>query len=132
VAPPRSASSRSQTEAATEQQQTAREGEAERVEEEMIEEETAEERRQREEARAEQLKSVPEGAQAPLERTTRGGETAFKRDHLLANARALTEHEEHVLVGALHGDDREYLTATEAQRAADDFLDREDLTGQGY
>lgn len=83
-------------------------------------EETAEAKRELEKAAG--LKSVPEGALPPTEKTTRSGETVFTREWLIANAQNVLGHDSHVVVGALHGDDREYLSVKEATQAVDAWL----------
>jgi hypothetical protein len=67
----------------------------------------------------------------PLERETSSGETEFQRDYLIANALPLTGLEPHVLVGALHGSDQEFLTAEQAKEIAQKWLDSEVAPSEG-
>lgn len=93
-----------------------------RVAAQQIEDEAgAAEVRERAAERAAVLKSVPEGALAPTEKQTRGGETAYQREWLIANAQNMVGRDGHVVVGALHGDTREYLTVKEVQKAIQDW-----------
>lgn len=105
-----------------ESEAAAREGEAEQVEEQMAEEESAAVKREAQAQRAAQLKSVPEGALAPTEKTTRSGETQFQRDRLIREAQPLLGYDSHVVVGALHGDSREYLTVDQAKSRIEEWL----------
>lgn len=108
--------------AAAERAEAARAEGAERVEEQQEDEEVAAARRERESEQASQLKSVPDGALPPTERTKRNGDTSYQRDWLIANAQPVLGHDAHVVVGALHGDDREYLTVAEATKQIETWL----------
>lgn len=97
------------------------------VEREIAEEQNeleaeAADKRARQQEQAGELKSVPDGALPPTEKTTRSGETAFARQWLIDNAQNVLGCDGHVVVGALHGDDREYLTVKEAEKAIDSWL----------
>jgi hypothetical protein len=82
----------------------------------------AADKRARQQEQAAELKSVPEGALAPTEKTTRSGETTFARQWLIDNAQNVLGYDGHVVVGALHGDDREYLTVKETTKAIESWL----------
>lgn len=104
-------------------------GDAERelVEEQAAAAETAEERRTRQAERAQELKSVPDGAQAPTEKSTRGGDTTFARSRFLdpVEGPALTGHPHHVIVGALHLDDQEYQSVEDVQKKIETWIGTE-------
>lgn len=93
------------------------------AEEQAQEEETAAAKRERQQERAADLRSVPEGALPPTEKTTRGGDSQFARQWLIDNSQNMLGCDSHVVVGALHGDDREYLTVKEATKAIEQWLD---------
>lgn len=118
-----------QAQAAAEQQREDRADEAEAAEDQAETAAEAEERRERERERASGLKSVPEGAGPPTEKTTRAGDTQFARDRLIAEGAALTGYEPHVLAGALHEVDKEYLTVAEANKLVEQWLQRPALMG---
>lgn len=120
-------------EAATEAELHAR-GDAEReaVQEQTEAVQTAEERREAQQERASTLKSVPEGALPPSEKTTKGGETTFARARFLDpyEGPALTGHEAHVIAGALHLDDAEYLSVADVQQKVETWLATPVTTGE--
>lgn len=118
----------------------AERGDAERdlVEEQTEAAETAEQKRERQSARAQELRSVPEGAAAPTEKTARGGDTQFSRSRFLdpAEGPALTGYAHHVIAGALHLDDAEYQSVESVQGKVEAWLQTEvgvpaDGTDQG-
>lgn len=97
---------------------------AEKVEEQQAEEATAQERRARQVERAESLKSVPEGAAAPNEKSTRSGETAFRQEWLVENAYNVLDVPPFEVVGAFYGWGQEYVTVAEAKQKIEEYRAR--------
>jgi hypothetical protein len=64
-------------------------------------------------------------AATPSQQEGAGGETAYSQERLIEEATSFLGHPTHVVAGALHGVDQEYLTIKEATKLVDDFLKRE-------
>lgn len=92
---------------------------AERQEREAEDAQRAEERRE-----AERDKRADKDGAPPGELEKKGGRTApqYSRERLIEAAGELFGVPHHALVGALHSDEREYLTVDEARAALDAYL----------
>lgn len=90
----------------------------------QAEAEQAEERRARQVEKAEALKSVPEGAAAPNEKSARSGDTAFRQDWLVENAYNVLGVPPFEVVGAFYGWGQEYVTVSEAQKKIEEYRAR--------
>lgn len=131
MSPPRSkpvAEERAGEDGAAVEQQEAAAAEREAVDEAVAEEAQAAERREAQSDKAAELKSVPEGALAPLEKLGQDGTVSYAHDYLIAHALELTGHPSHVMVGALYGSTKEYISAADATKLADTWLDTEITT----
>lgn len=125
MAPPRAKTPDAET--STEAELSEREAEAEVQDEEQAEAAKAAAKREREQEKAAELKSVPEGALPPTEKQVRG-ETAFARQWLIDHAEDVLGHPAHVVAGALHFVEDEYLTTKEATKLIDSWLESPDTT----
>jgi hypothetical protein len=88
-------------------------------------EETAAEAQLQDQEDEAETEAVAEDAGTPSQQTASGGETGYSHERLIAEAQSFLGHPPHVVAGALHGVDQEYLTIKEAESAVDSFLKRE-------
>jgi hypothetical protein len=95
---------------------------AEAVEMLQEEEESAAEKRGRQAERAADRKGYPDDAGTP-QQVKRGGDTAYAVQRLIDDGEGLLGHPPHVVAGAMYGVDKEYLTADEARKLVEQWLD---------
>lgn len=85
---------------------------------------TASQRRAREAARATQKKTYPEGALPPSQKVAQDGTKSYAVQRLIREADSFMGHPSHVVAGALHDCEHEYLTIEDAADRVEDWLAR--------
>lgn len=73
--------------------------------------------------------AAPKGGEGAPTQKEEGGQTAYSVERLIAEAPSFLGYESHVVVGALHGTDKEFLTIDEAKAAVETWLGS-DLTAK--
>lgn len=83
-------------------------------------------------AKAESKPRQEEPASAPpSSEIERDGVTKFERSWVLRHAQALTGHQQHIVVGALHGNDQDYFSADEVKSLVEKWLGQKVTTEGG-
>lgn len=99
--------------------------EAAQVEEQAEAVEAAQERRATERQKASARKGVPRDSDTPSELPSRGGEKKYSVERLTQDSIGFLGVESHIVAGALHEVDKEYLTLDEAETLVNDWLNTE-------
>lgn len=100
----------------------ARAAEADAVAAQVAQEEEAAEKRAEQAAAAANLKANQGEALPPTQKSV-GGVTAYAMDRLISEGEGLLGYEPHVVAGAMHGVDKEYLTVDQAKARVERWLD---------